>query len=362
MPICLVVDAYSAGSDVAKNLIKLGFKCVHVQITKNSILDETSNFDKKDYIENLLYNGDVIDIVEKIKNVSEEEITCVIHCSESGAELATIISESLNLKVSTLAESFLKNVENNKDSIAERWEKEYTIKGIPSSFREEESSVVGKFFFPYYLNKTPLILKEENKKQVVDIGCGKGRNSFFFEKKGFCVTGFDIVSKNISEIQEYANKNNLNVKAICGDITEKLPIEDNSIDIVIDIFCYKHQLDDKKREFYRSEIFRILKNSGYYLLSLAGKDDGYYGQFLNGNDNKIIDPRINVGSVLFDPEDIKKEFSGYKIKQMQTIRKNGLMHENEYERVTHAFIMKKDIPENDSDSDDDTKLNISNSF
>lgn len=229
-------------------------------------------------------------------------------------------------------------LKGNSKETASLWKKEYEQQGIPSSYRNEPSSVVSKFFYPYYKTRSP----QKFIKKVVDMGCGLGRNSIFFAEKGFDVTALDIVADNIEQIQQYAEEHNLKITAICGDVTEKIPAEDNSVDIIIDIFCYKHQLNDNKREFYRKELCRILKDNGYYLLSLAGKDDGYYGPLLQENNNQIIDPHTNIGSVLFDPEDIKKEFAGYKIKKIQTTRKNGLMHGKEYERVTHAFIMKKD--------------------
>lgn len=236
-------------------------------------------------------------------------------------------------------ESQLNDSDKSPNEISMRWKQEYEKKGIPSSYRNESSSVVSSFFYPYFLKNS----STKQDRHVVDMGCGLGRNSIFFAERDFQVTSIDIVPENIVRIQEYAKKHGLKITALCGDITQRIPVEDNSVDIVIDIFCYKHQTDETKRESYRKELYRILKDDGYYLLSLAGKDDGYYGKFLKENDNKIIDPKINVASVLFDPDDIKKEFSKYEIKELQTIRKPGLMHGGEYERVTHGFIMKKNI-------------------
>lgn len=224
------------------------------------------------------------------------------------------------------------------------WKREYERGGIPSSYRTEPSSVVSDFFQEY--------LKEKHAPMnvVADIGCGLGRNSLFFAQKGAMVYAMDIVAENIAQLQKYAAENELKIIAVCGDITEALPIPDKSVDIVMDVFCYKHQVDDKKREFYRRELCRVMKDTGYCLLSLAGKEDGYYGSLPRVED-KIIDPHTEVGSVLFDPEDIKREFDGYIIKKMQTVRKEGVMHRETYMRVTHAFIMQIDLPENRVDSD-----------
>ena len=42
--------------------------------------------------------------------------------------------------------------------------------------------------------------KIKNKKgKILDIGCGNGRDSFFFNKKGYDVTGIDISQKAIQK-------------------------------------------------------------------------------------------------------------------------------------------------------------------
>src|SRR3990167_9218429 len=152
----------------------------------------------------------------------------------------------------------MKDETSHDTPIAELWKKEYQQTGIPSSYRTEPSGVITNFFMPYLEKKS----RDKGPGQVADMGCGLGRNSFFFAERGFNVSAIDIVPDNIEAIQRYAREHKLKVVAICGDITERLPFEDNSLDIIIDIFCYKHQTDDRKREFYRKELSRTLKDNG----------------------------------------------------------------------------------------------------
>lgn len=252
---------------------------------------------------------------------------------------------------------------NLRLSPTEQWQTEYQKQGIPSSYRDNPSGTVSKFFWDHYQHDRKKHRVALNAvRHAVDLGCGKGRNSFFLARNGFSVTAIDLVSKNIEEIQQYAQENNLNVAGICGDITKSgIPAEDKSIDIILDIFCYKHQTDDQVRETYRKEIARVLKNDGYYVLALSGTEDGYYGSLQNHGTRKLIDPHTQIGSVLFDPEDIRKEFFDFRIKQCQTVRAEGVMHGASYNRVTHAFIMKMNMPENTSDSDFESSCAMSNS-
>jgi SAM-dependent methyltransferase len=247
--------------------------------------------------------------------------------------------ETLLSGASAAAEDVVRGASAGACDIATLWKGEYERHGIPSSYRTEPSSVVSDFFYKF------LAERRAPTNVVADIGCGLGRNSLFFAQRGATVYAIDIVAENIAQLQKYAADNGLSIIAVCGDITDTLAIPDKSVDIVMDVFCYKHQVDDKKREFYRRELCRVMKDTGYYLLSLAGKDDGYYGSLSKVGDT-VVDPHTGVGSVLFDPEDIRREFDGYIIKKIQTVRKEGVMHKENYLRVTHAFIMQMDLPEN----------------
>src|SRR3989344_2817798 len=223
--------------------------------------------------------------------------------------------------------------------LKKHWLKEYSEKGIPSSFRQEPSGAVTYFFD--FLKKQGI-----RKGRLLDVGCGKGRNSIFFAKNGWEVYSIDFVPEIINELNNSSKKNNLKLTAICQSATEKLPFPDNHFDAVIDIFCYKHQTDKKKQKKFRNELYRILKKNGLYLLSLAGEDDGFYGPLLkNSTDKKnklIIDPVTKVPSFLYSKEDIEKEFADFEIIDFQHKKKKGIMHGKEYERSTLIFIMRKE--------------------
>ena len=62
-----------------------------------------------------------------------------------------------------------------------------------------------------------------NKAKILDIGCGNGRDAFFFNKKGYSVLGIDI-SKKV--IQRNSLKKNKNIEFKKFDI-EKDILQDN---------------------------------------------------------------------------------------------------------------------------------------
>ena len=63
-----------------------------------------------------------------------------------------------------------------------------------------------------------LILKYKKSGDVLDLGCGEGRNALFLAKNGFNVTGVDVSEEGIKKFKVIAKKNKLNVNALIGDI------------------------------------------------------------------------------------------------------------------------------------------------
>ena len=97
------------------------------------------------------------------------------------------------------------------------------------------------------------------------------------------------------------------------DLEDGIPFEEDAFDVVMDIFVYKHQLLSSERRAYRSEISRVLRPGGIFLLSLAHIEDGFYSNcpaIENSDaDNPltVMDETAQIGSVLFSLTDLQKE-------------------------------------------------------
>ncbi|MCB9806112.1 class I SAM-dependent methyltransferase [Candidatus Nomurabacteria bacterium] len=224
-----------------------------------------------------------------------------------------------------------------------KWDKEYSKQGIPSSIKEEPSGAL-----IWAMSNWKFISKNEYPKNSLDVGCGTGRNSIFINSLGSRVIGFDISKSAIQKANSRLNTESNNITFEVRDLSSGLPVDDSTIDFISDTFVYKHQVDDEVRKFYRSEANRVLKEDGKFLVSLAYKDDGYYGQcpiIENGGKlKKIIDPEIDVGSVLFDLKELVEEMSNFfSLEMLLDKEKEGIMHGKSYVRHTLATIWRKHV-------------------
>ena len=59
--------------------------------------------------------------------------------------------------------------------------------------------------------------------QVLDLGCGQGRDALFIARLGYCVTGVDIAGTGIKQMLTDAEREDLPITGIVADITEFTP-------------------------------------------------------------------------------------------------------------------------------------------
>ena len=102
---------------------------------------------------------------------------------------------------------------------------------------------------------------------ILDLGSGAGNDCFVARSlvgETGQVTGLDFTDEMIQKAN--ANKEKLgyeNINFVKGDI-ENIPLEENSIDIVISN-CVLNLVPDKKKAF--SELFRVLRAGGHFCIS-----------------------------------------------------------------------------------------------
>ena len=138
--------------------------------------------------------------------------------------------------------------------------------------------------------------KEENIKEIVELGAGLGRDTVFFAKNKIKVEALDYSPTAIKIIEKKARGKNFSklVSTKYFDVRGKLPYEDNSIEGVFSHMLYCMALTNSDIERLNNEILRVLKPGGMNIYTVRNFNDGDYtkgihvGEDMYENDGFII--------------------------------------------------------------------------
>ncbi len=112
--------------------------------------------------------------------------------------------------------------------------------------------------------------------RVLDLGCGEGRHTLLFAKRGFSTVGLDYNSAPLRRVAERAHRARLagRIRLVMGDALLP-PIKPGSFDIVVDYGCFHHV---KKADWsiYLSHVLGLLKPGGYFHLTVFSTKFKHY--------------------------------------------------------------------------------------
>lgn len=111
-----------------------------------------------------------------------------------------------------------------------------------------------------------LLHKDDN---IVELGCGRAYTSKYLIDNGFK----NIIACDFSkEVLNIVNNENPNIKTMLFDMSDGLPFNDNSKNIIIADLCL-HYFDLSKTKYIFSEIYRVLKENGYLIARVNSFND-----------------------------------------------------------------------------------------
>jgi hypothetical protein len=160
------------------------------------------------------------------------------------------------------------------------------------------------------------------------------------------VTGFDSSRAAIDSGRRRVLDADLDIELLVHDLGSGLPVGDGEVDLVLDVFVYKHQTAPETRARYRRELQRVLSDEGRVLISLAEPDDGYYGSCpsspeVTAGPHAVLDPVLGLSSVLFSVDELIAEMADVLSLELAWRREQqGEMHGRKYTRRTLATIWR----------------------
>ncbi len=232
-----------------------------------------------------------------------------------------------------------------KDAVCEQsnekelWEREYsTLKIIPSSTRQLPSKALLLF---------SEILGFKNMRNVLDAGCGIGRNSIYLAKKGCVVHSMDFSEVALRQLHSAAVKADVRDKIHTYNypLEKPLPFQDNFFDLVLDSYVSCHFTDNHLKQHYRKELQRVMKPGGIVFSSGFSVEDGYYRPMIDnmaGNSTIIVDPNNGIKKQLYTEEEIKSFFSvDFDILYFVKLEFDDVVLGRNYWRSILVLILKK---------------------
>lgn len=211
----------------------------------------------------------------------------------------------------------------------ELWEKEYGhTEGMATSVRADLSRSVN--FFLRFADKNGIKLSGK----VLDLGCGKGRNTIPLAEMGYSVWGMDISANALSKAEEQLKtKPDLreSVNLFRGSIGQPLPFPDNFFDLAMDITTFDILLDPKEIKTHAQEIHRVLKNRGYFIFYDMDKEDPY-SLALPKDKKRIITDSVGIRYKTYSLDEVTKLFHKFLLVESEVFEFMDVMYGEEVGR------------------------------
>ncbi len=169
--------------------------------------------------------------------------------------------------------------------------------------------------------------------RVLDLGCGEGRHTLAFAKKGWCAVGLDYQPLALEKAKTFAHKKKIQQKVsfVLGDLFH-LPFRTHSFDVLVD-FGVLHHIRRRDTAFYLKTVDSLLASNGFFLLSCFSVmfkhypgerrtrnwlvHQGHYDRFFKKTD--FSDIFGNVFTILRIQEERQGSYSFYNV----LLRKRG---------------------------------------
>ncbi|MBL3538997.1 class I SAM-dependent methyltransferase [Aminivibrio sp.] len=166
--------------------------------------------------------------------------------------------------------------------------------------------------------------RKDGAERILDLGCGQGRDTLFFARRGFFVTAADYSAAALKTLSEEAAARGT-ASRICtaeADVRKPLPFGDGSFD-----GCYSHMLfcmalTLKELLFLSSEIRRVLVPRGLNIYTVRHKGDVHWKKGTGrGEDIRELD---GYAVRFFDRQTVALLATGFSLEEVEEFEEGDL--------------------------------------
>ena len=197
-----------------------------------------------------------------------------------------------------------------------------------SSFVEVESMFGDGESFS--ARRAALAFRRAGVQHVLELGCGQGRDSLYFARKGFDVTAVDYSRAGLETLLNRAavEGTERKITVVEADLRIALPFEDGTFDA-----CYSHMLfcmafSFRDLFFLSAEIRRVLGDGGLNIYTVRTKKDPHWRQGVHRGEEMY-----EMGGYIvrfFDRADVALLAQGYAISEISEFQEGALPRELYY--------------------------------
>ena len=166
--------------------------------------------------------------------------------------------------------------------------------------------------YDLWLDKYKEILDVSKNQTIIDLGCGTGGDTLYLKKRGYSVLSVD----NSDEALASVKNNILNSETKNLNIAERLPFEDESIQLIIADLSL-HYFNDNTTKKIIKELKRVLKAKGHLIIRVNSINDINYG----AGEGEEIEKHFYLSKTgfkrFFDEEDISSYFYEWDIEYLE---------------------------------------------
>ena len=167
-----------------------------------------------------------------------------------------------------------------------------------------------------FITKT---LELTGNERILDLGCGYGRHSLSFARKGFTVTGVDITEAYITDAIQTATEQNLQVTFIHSDIRDTR--FDNEFDVVLNLAdgAIGYLENDEENLKIFDVITRALRHGGKHFMDLCNAD--HAERFFPKTNWEIGEKSLALAKFDWNPVTRQMTYAGWDIPYGEPARK-----------------------------------------
>ncbi len=185
--------------------------------------------------------------------------------------------------------------------------------------------------------------KAQKRQTILDLGCGLGRHSILFARRGFRVTSMDLSADGVDHLKQWAGREHLAVQAQTADMMD-LPYETDCFDCVFSFHVISH-CDTLGIRRVIAEMLRVLKPGGELYCTLCSKDSWSFHSagYPRVDKNTVVKtdegPEKGIPHFFVDLDDLLELFAGFEILRVRHV--DDCWFDGAKRKSTHYFLLAR---------------------